>query len=308
LTNGQFAEALSAVQRAAAHGANRIATQLLQAEIFLASGASGEAVERFGAVLADLASVGDVTAARLDGLDVERRAVAGLTRCFLDLGRAAEALEAGTRYATLLSDSPVAAPLLAEALDAAGQPARAVEVLAEAVAKRPDDVDLLTRLGRAHAQAGDRSVAEGLLRRAAAESGAPAARVGLAQLLAASGRLEEAESQYRNALVTIPSLGEAAFGLADLEFARGNVREAINVLVEFLQIDAYNLNGLVRLGDTLWLAGRQVEAAIAYRRVLSFDSGRVEAREGLERLTPVNAGASSAPRVAEVHEPWTVQV
>ncbi|MGH7501163.1 MAG: tetratricopeptide repeat protein [Longimicrobiales bacterium] len=301
--DGQFAEAQSAVQQAASLGANRIETQLLQAEIFLACGAAGEAVERYGAVVADLESVGDASSAGLDALDIERRAVAGLTRCYLDLDRPEQAVEAGTRYAALLSDGSAAAPLLAEALDAAGDPMQAVQVLAEAVAKRPDDVDLLTRLGSAHAQAGDHATGEALLRRAAERSSAPAAHVALAHVLRATGRGADAEKEYRTALAVIPSLGDAAFGLADLEFERGNVQEAIHVLVGFLEVDPYNLSGLVQLGDMLWLSSRQAEASIAYRRVLSFDPGHTEAREGLERLVPMDT-AAPAHRI----EPWPAQV
>jgi tetratricopeptide (TPR) repeat protein len=308
LEEGQFGEAQAAVQRAVSLGANRVESQLLQAEIFLARGAPGEAIERYSAVLSDLEVVDDFSPAGLDALDTERRAVAGLTRCYLDLDRPDQAIEAALRYATLVSEAEAAAPLLAEAFDAAGEPGRAVEILTEAVAKRPDDVDLLTRLGQAHAQAGDASTSEIILLRAVGSNGAPAARVALARVMAAAGRYEEAESQYRDALAVIPSLGEAAFGLSEIERARGNVRSAILVLVDFLEVDPYNLNGLVRLGDTLWLAGRQDEAAVAYRRVLNFDPAHAEARVGLERLTPVDAAMPRPHGRAQDEELWTAQV
>jgi hypothetical protein len=51
-------------------------------------------------------------------------------------------------------------------------------------------------------------------------------------------------------------------------------------------VDPYHLAALVRLGDMLCLFGRQREAAVAYRRVLRFDPGYVEALRGLERLSP----------------------
>lgn len=308
LEAGQYVEAQEAVQRAIALGANRVETQLLQAETFVARGAPGEAIERFSAVLADLEGVADFAPAGLDGLDMERRAVAGLTRCYLDLDRPGEAVEMASRYASLVSHAETAAPLLAEAYDAAGEPVRAVEILAEAVARRPDDVDLLTRLGQAHAQAGDAKTGERILNRAVQANGAPAARVALARLMASTGRWDEAESQYRGALRVIPSLGDAAFGLSEIERARGNMTGAIHVLVDFLAIDPYNLPGLVRLGDMLWIAGRQDEAAVAYRRVLNFDPAHEEAREGLERLTPVDAAMPSAHGTAIDEEPWTAQV
>jgi tetratricopeptide (TPR) repeat protein len=259
-------------------------------------------------VLADLEAVDEVSVAGIDVLDSERRAVAGLTRCYLDLDRPELAVQTGSRYASLAATADAAAPLLAEAYDAIGEPARAVEILAKAVARRPDDVDLLTRLGQAHTQAGDAKTGETILRRAVESNGAPAARVALGRLMAASSRWAEAEEQFRDALAVIPSLGDAAFGLSEIEHARGNADSAIHVLVDFLEIDPYNLNGLVRLGDTLWLSGRQAEAAVAYRRVLNFDPAHTEALEGLERLTPVEVAISSGRGRGEDDELWMTQV
>jgi tetratricopeptide (TPR) repeat protein len=288
LGSGQYAQALADAHRAASLGANRIEVQLIQGEAFLASGAAGEAVERFGAVLADLAVIADASAAGLDGADIEKRALAGLARSQLELGRGAEAVDAAQRLTKQAPGDPGAAVLLADALEEAGRADHVLEVLRRAVERTPDNVALLTRLGAAYADAGDLHHAEAVLRQALdLDSDAPATRATLARVLVAIGQRDQAAEHYRAALERIPSFDDAAFGLADLELARGNLREAIIVLATFLDVDPYNLSGLVRLGDVLWLSGQQAQAAVAYRRVLHFDAGNIDALEGLERLEPV---------------------
>src|SRR5690606_17315228 len=143
-------------------------------------------------------------------------------------------------------------------------------------------------------ESGDHARAEATLRRALDVSeGTPAARSALGRLLVAEGRVGEAAAEFRAALDEIPSYGDAAFGLADLEAARGNTREAINVMVDFLTADPYSLAGLVRLGDLLFAGGYEEEAGVAYRRVLRFDPGHAAALEGLERLAPLASGAGA---------------
>jgi tetratricopeptide (TPR) repeat protein len=290
LEGGQFAQAISALQRATAAGGNRVEVQLLQGEIHGASGAVGEAVERFEGVLAELDALADPDAVGLDGIDVRRRALAGLTRAQLDLERPVRAIDAAERWLALAPGSIDAITALADALEESGQPRRATSILESALADRPDHPELLTRLGMTHVSAGELEQAEQVLRRAIELRGdAPAARAALGRLLGMTGRPDAAVREYHAALDSIPSFAAAALGLSDLLTEYRRTAEAVAVLAGFLEVDPYHFGALVRLGDLLWESGRQKEAGFAYRRVLRFDPGHPDAREGLERLEPAAA-------------------
>jgi tetratricopeptide (TPR) repeat protein len=287
LNGGQYADAMSDVQRASALGANRIETRLLQGEILLSAGAAGEAVERFDEVLADLDHAADPRDAGVDTNDVRRRALAGLARSRLELRRADGAVEAAERWLALAPGDTDAIAVLADALEEKGEPRRAARVLEAALKQSPDRPELVTRLGSAYIASGELERAERTLRSAiAGNERLPAARAALGRLLTVMGRVTEAEREYQAALDAIPSFTAAATGLADLLVEQGRAADAIDVLTTFLDVDPYNLAGLTRLGDILWESGRQKEAGVAYRRVLRFDPGHEAALTGLERLEP----------------------
>ncbi len=287
LESGQYTQAMSDVQRAGALGANPIEVQLLQGEIFLAGGAAGEAVERFASVLDGLQRLGDPANAPIDVRDLVIRALDGIARANLDLDRASVARRYAEQLHAFAPDTPGVAELLAEALEAAGDPARAAAVIESALESAPGQVSLLARLGMAYFEMGDAAAAEPVLRQVAeAAGGMPAARATLARLLVGQNRFDEAESQYRMALDAVPSYGEAAVGLADLFAETGRFDDAVDVLAGFLGADPYHKGALVRLGNVLWQAGRHEEASFAYRRVLRYEPGHEAAREALERLEP----------------------
>jgi tetratricopeptide (TPR) repeat protein len=290
LAGGQFAEAMSAVQRAAGAGGNRIEVQLLQGEIHASSGAAGEAVERFEAVLAELDTLMMPEATGLDEVDVRRRALAGLARSLLDLDRPEPAIRAAERWHAMAPRDIDAILTLADAFEENGQPRRATKLIASALETQPDNPELLTRLGAAYVGSGELQLAERELRRAIdLRPDLPAARASLGRLLGITGRPDAAVGEYRAALESIPSFAAAALGLADLLAEHRRVNEAVEVLAGFLEVDPYHFAALVRLGDLLWGAGRQAEAGFAYRRVLRFDPGHPDAREGLERLEPAES-------------------
>jgi tetratricopeptide (TPR) repeat protein len=274
-------------QRAAAAGANRIEVLLLLGDIFLARGLAGEAIERFTEVGGDIERLGEAAVASVVGEDALRRALMGMARSLTDLGRTVEAIDAAERLRTLAPAETNVQLTLADALLRSGDAARAVQVLEAARVGAPNDFELLTRLGRAYQARGDSGRAENAYREAVARNAQVlTARVALGRLLGDANRLEEAAAEFRGALEVLPSYGDAALALADLEASRGNGQVAVNALVDLLTVDPYHLAALVRLGDMLCLFGRQREAAVAYRRVLRFDPGYVEALRGLERLSP----------------------
>jgi tetratricopeptide (TPR) repeat protein len=290
LNSGHFPEATAAVHRAASLGANRLETNLLHGEIHLASGAAGEALDRFQSVLDEVDRIESAEDAGVDVIDVRLRALTGLTLSNQELGRSARAVELAEQWLSLSPGDSRAAIALADALEAAGEPARAVAAIEAMLVNAPGDLRLLTRLGAAYVANGELDRAEPALRGALARGGPPAAaHAALGRLLTAAGRSGEAVAEFHAALDAIPTFAEAAIGLADLHAEEGRLDDATTVLANFLELDPYHFQALVRLGDVLWQAGRQTEAGVAYRRVLHFDPSHSEALHGLERLEPAES-------------------
>jgi tetratricopeptide (TPR) repeat protein len=75
----------------------------------------------------------------------------------------------------------------------------------------------------------------------------------------------------------VPTYTEAALALAALRRRLNRHEESLGLLVELLQRDAYNLDALVSLGETLFGSGRRTDAGIAFARVLRFDPEHVGA-------------------------------
>jgi cellulose synthase operon protein C len=280
LDRGLLDRASAEAQRAAARGADRTEVLLLQGEIFLRRGLSGEAVERFEGALSAIARDGTG-----DDDDALRRALHGAARSLLDLGRMSEAVEAAERLCELAPDAVEALRTLGEALFRVNDYTRAALVLEQAQHAAPGDVHVLTQLGMAYAANDEPAAAEAVLRRAVEQDGmAVAARTVLGRVLAAAGRTAEAEAQYSAALRVLPSYGEAAFGLVAVHEEQEHYREAVNVLVDLLTADPYRLDALARLGDVLVAARRPREARYAYERVLRFDPKDEHALAGLHAV------------------------
>jgi tetratricopeptide (TPR) repeat protein len=293
LDRGDLDGTLREAFRLAQEGGGRVEALLLQGEAFLRRGAAGEAVDRFEGALAELAGGGAVAGRDGEGETALGRALLGAARSLLQLDRPREAVEAAERLTELFPGDVVALRTLAEGLTQVGDHGRAMIVLDEAVDAGPADPALLTQLGRAALEAGEVSRAERALRDALVRGGdAPAARTALARVLARRGDADGAAAEFRAALAVLPSYGEAALGLAEVECGRQRYREAIATLVDLLTVDPYHLAGLVRLGAVLEAAGMQGKARVAYRRVLDFDPGNPEAGAALERLLGVAVDAA----------------
>jgi tetratricopeptide (TPR) repeat protein len=285
LAQGQLELATEDAQRAGRAGADRREILLLQGEIYVRRGLAGEGVERFNAVLVDLAANGDSGSALL------RRALYGAASCNLELGRMADAMEAAERLTSIAPEDVSAQRLLAQALVRVQDHARAVIVLEQARVRAPNDAGLLGDLGAAYLGARDLVRAEQALRAAIElDEFAVSARSGLGRILVMSGRHDDAAAEFRGALELIPSYGEAAFALIDLELGRGRLPAALSVLVDLLSVDPYHMEGLIRLGEVLEQARRPQEAVKAYQRVLRFDPGHSAAMRGLERVAPGSTG------------------
>jgi cellulose synthase operon protein C len=288
LAEGRLDAAIADAQRAGEHGVDRRDVLLVHAEAFLRRGLAGEALERFSQVLDDAE-----VAQALDGPGSARRlrALLGRARSLLILERYPAAVEAGEQLCALTPESGPALRVYGEALAKSGGFSSAVRVLGRAHAFLREDPGLLIELGVAHIGAGQEEAGEVALRRALrADGAAVAAHVELGRLYRRQGRVTDAAKEFRAALTVLPSYGEAALPLAELEVERGAVQEAVGVLVDLLTVDPYHLDALTQLGVTLAGARRHEEARTALQRVLRFDPGHADAAAELERL-PVRVGA-----------------
>ena len=288
LASGLLENAQAHAQQAQRLGADSVSVQLLLGGIFLQRGLAGEAVERFRGVI-------DAVRDRPDAPEL-LPALQGAARALLVLKRAGDALAFAEHLERVAPEHPLSARLVGEAALMAGDAARARRSLDRALAASPDDVPLLVLAGAAHARSGEMAQAERVLRRALElDDFAVAARVALGRAYALGGDDDAAAREFRAALDVLPSYGEAAFELADLETKRGHLRDAVHVLVDLLTVDPYHLDGLVRLGTLLTRLGRTAEAGIAFRRVLHFDPGHQDALQRLEAMMPTHPDAPLDP-------------
>lgn len=109
------------------------------------------------------------------------------------VGRGEEAVESLRRLAAETDAGGAAGSLLGRILARSARPAEAVPFLEAVVERTPGDAEAWFALARVRLALGDPAAAEGLLRRALAEHGAPnAARLELARLVARGGDDEEA--------------------------------------------------------------------------------------------------------------------
>ena len=282
LAVGELQAAAASAQRASLAGADRTDVLLLQGEIFLRQGFSGEAVERFNSVLELISAHG--TNGAIAG--EHREALLGAARSLLELRRYQEAERTAKVLCEAWPGDVAALRTLAEAMARLGRPGEAVVVLERARLEVPDDVALLTQLGEAYHAAGDLDGAESALQRALSlYPSAVGARTELATMLAEEGRHEEAELQFRSALNVLPTYNAAAFGLAELYAANGYARHAVHVMVDLLTLEPYHLDGLARLAELLELEGRVADAIIAWERLQQLDPARTAPPQQLARLT-----------------------
>lgn len=291
LAKGQLDLAATLAQDALLAGEGRTELLVLLGDTFLRRQLAGEALERYQSALEgfeDGGAAGDESVLR-------SAALLGLTRALLMLGRAAEARDGAEELCALLPGDADALRLLGQALAQAGQFDRAVEVLERGRAAAPEDGEIATDLGLAYLETGDLAAAETELRRALEHDDlAVAAHAALGRVLEQGGREDEAVAAYGAALRLLPSYGEVALALADLERRRGNHEAAIGVQIELLSLDPYHVEILCQLGVVLLEAGRASDAGFAFSRVLRLDPDHEGGREGLAAASAVASTGAGA--------------
>ena len=264
LSKGLTDRAMSETRRALARGADAVMGNVLLGEALGRQGAWGDALERFeNAREHDAAHQG---------------ALRGQVQSLLMLGRGTEAGEAAESLVGLAPDDADALMLVATARFESGEADRALEALAHARTVAPQRADVLRGIGNITRALGDLDAAIAAYRHALMlDADFAAVRFDLAQLLLQRGLFTEAEQELDAALDAVPTYADATLALAGVYRVSHRVREALRLLVEFLERDPYSFTGLLALGELLLEEGRVNDAAVAFQRILRFDETHVGA-------------------------------
>ena len=209
----------------------------------------------------------------------QRRATAGVRSLEQDFAAAVRLHQAGNLgdaargYEAIVRAAPQhvgALSLLGSLTLQRGDAARAIALLARAVALQPDLVDAQGMLGAALEQQGRWLEAAACFRAALVQRPElTLAHLSLGRVLRADGQLDDAVTSFRRALARDPSLVWAHSNLGLALMQRGDHDEAIAAQRQAVALvpDVADLHG--NLGLALHAAGRLVEAAESHRRAAS---------------------------------------
>ena len=243
----------------------------------------------------------------------------------LERGRWAEA-ELGLRKAlSIHPDQPEWLYHLGIILESSGRDRQALSLFERAAELAPDEVDVVGSAAMACARLGDRDKALHWLERVLAidpsNEDALARRI---EMLVAQGLHDEAETAFylaemtldgpspmclleiavsliargqfrragwclREAMKMDPGLPRIRLRLAEVHASTGRLDRAIQLCGREVREDPANLEALSLHAILLETAGQRTEAAEMRRRVLDFEPGDVQTREGLARLL-MNSG------------------
>lgn len=264
LSKGLMARAMAEVKRVAAAGGDPTEAAVLSGEIFRMQGLHGEALDRFDDAIERMGT--DRWTAR------HEEAHLGRGWASIALGRPELALESATAVEEHGGDRVEAGRLRSEAHLAMGRADPALDGFTELMEMNPRDPGLLMRIGAAARLAGRPELArQALVNALEIDPDRIAARVELGALYLADGLVDEAIEQGWAAFEALPGYADAALLIADAEMERSNAGAAVEILADLLADDPYNLDALVRLGESLLATGRESDAIFAFRRVLRFD-------------------------------------
>lgn len=223
-------------------------------------------------------------------------------RAHLNLGIALEALghadAAVAAYRTALeidASDPFANYNLGKLLATRGAPAEGIERLQEAIASRPDFPEAYVVLSNLFDARGEPEAALRALQTALEyKPGYAGAWFNAGVVLSKLKRDVEAESALRRAIGIEPRLLEAHSALFHLCQAHGNKSAALQALEDALSKWPDWVEARYNYGVLLMDLGREVEAEIAFRRVLALDPAFMLAYRMLGAILPLQS------RIAEL--------
>jgi tetratricopeptide (TPR) repeat protein len=259
VSKGLLELATAHIERAIQRGAPRARASTLMGQVFARRGLHGEALERFREALEEESG--------------DPEATLGEVQSLLALGRGGEAAQHVEELVALLPND-VEALVSAARVRLEGQsPETASELLKRAQQLAPGRADLFQLQARVCIKLGD---VDG-----AVEASQVALQLdnSLAQVWHDLGRLEEtrqnwvaAKAAYQRALDLLPTLMESALALADLVRRSESPAGAVQILVDILMAEPWDLDALLLLGRCLLDDGRPERASEALRRLLKFDT------------------------------------
>jgi tetratricopeptide (TPR) repeat protein len=95
------------------------------------------------------------------------------------------------------------------------------------------------------------------------------------------GQVDEAISDFENAIRIRPLFGEARMNLGEALMARGRTAEALPHLQEAVRLEPESPFAHLNLGTALNVSGRTADAEAQYREALRLDPGLANAHEGI---------------------------
>lgn len=258
INKGLLERAAAELDRAIGRGAPRAAASVLAGHIFAKRGLHGEALERY-------------REARLE-LGTDDDALLGEIKALLALDRSNEAGNLAEEIVARRQDNVEILVAAARTRLANGNPVGALDLVKEAQVRAPGRPDLLQLQARVAVRLGEISTA------IEAYQGALQLDSSLAQVWCELGALEErrenwtgARASYEQALDLLPTFVEAGLSLADLLRRTDSPAAALEVLVNLLINDPFDLDALQLLGRTLIDDGRPERALESFGRILKFD-------------------------------------
>jgi tetratricopeptide (TPR) repeat protein len=102
-----------------------------------------------------------------------------------------------------------------------------------------------------------------------------------ARILAWSGRLVEAEREYREILTVSPSDPDDWLGIGSVYSREGKMEEALRALDRAVELDPRRPDLRTALGRALMVANKQSVAKLEFQNALNLDPGSAEAHAGL---------------------------
>jgi tetratricopeptide (TPR) repeat protein len=264
LSKGLLDRAMAETSRALNRGSDTAEGHALLGDILCRQGAYGDALEKYRTAV--------------EAKPGHTRARRGEAQTLVMLGRGSEARDVAELLLVSAPDDVEALMLAASCRFEAGDPAEALDALDNARRLAPGRADVLRWIGNITRSLGDIEGAIAAYRHALAlDSDFAVVRFDLARLLMQREAFRDAEDELIAALEAVPTYTEATLELATLKRRTGRQGEAIGLLVELLQRDSYNFDGIIALGETLIEMGRMKDATMAFKRVLAFDPDNVGA-------------------------------
>jgi predicted O-linked N-acetylglucosamine transferase (SPINDLY family) len=206
-----------------------------------------------------------------------------------------DSLPALQKAADLLPQDALAQSNLGDALQSAGEYARAEASYAMALAIEPNSAETHLNLGNALKAQGQLERAEtSYIQALTLRPDFAEAHYNLGITLKARGRLEEAEKNFRQAIQIQPNFGQAHVELGSTLVEAGQLTGAEAIFRAAVQLIPTLAEAHANLGATLKTLGRPLEAEASFRQAIHLNPELAEAHSNLGAILFGMARASEA--------------